>query len=152
VNLPLAVRRLSEAGEIVGLSAVYASPAVGPAGQPDFVNAAVLLETSLAPDVLRRRLRRLEADMGRVRTGDRFAPRPIDLDLVLYNDLVSLEPALPLPDPDLLERAYLAVTIAELDPARPHPVTGEPLREIADRLRRGTSLARRDDLDLAGQA
>jgi len=139
-HLPLAATRLTALGRLVAASRVYASPAVGPPGQPDFANAAVLLATDLAAAELRRQLREIESDLGRVRAGDRYAPRPIDLDLILYDDLVLDTPELRLPDPDLLVRPYLAVTVAELDPARRHPVTGETLGEIASRLRPGARL------------
>ncbi len=94
----------------------------------------MLLETKIAPEELHSRLRRIESDLGRIRTADRYAPRPIDLDLVLYDDIVIEGPDHRLPDPDLLTRAYLAVTVAELDPARRHPLTGEPLATLAARL------------------
>lgn len=128
------------------VSAVYASPAAGPPGQPGFLNAAARLETDLAPEEVRVRLRKVEADLGRVRTSDRYAPRPIDLDLVLYDDLVS--PSLRIPDPDLLERPYLAVVASELDPVFPHPVTREPLGALAARLAKGADLTRRPDVNL----
>jgi 2-amino-4-hydroxy-6-hydroxymethyldihydropteridine diphosphokinase len=134
-------------------SGVYASPAVGPPGQPDFLNAAAVIETDLAPLDLRRRLRQIEAALGRARPSDRYAPRTIDLDIVLYDDLVLDAPPLRIPDPDLLERAYLATAVSELDPTFPHPETGEPLAALAARLAEGTVLTNRPDVVLrtAGQ-
>jgi len=151
-NLPAAVALLLEAGSIRDVSRAYQSAAAGPPGQPDFVNAAVLFETDLAPEALRERLRRIEAELGRVRVEDKFAPRSIDLDLVLYDDVVMDTPGLSLPDPDLLLRPYLAVTIAEVDPAGLHPVTGEPLAEIAARLGGAVHLTHRPDIDLSLRA
>jgi 2-amino-4-hydroxy-6-hydroxymethyldihydropteridine diphosphokinase len=148
-NLPSAMALLLEAGSIRDVSRGYQSAAAGPPGQPDFVNVAVLVETDLAPEALRKRLRQIEAELGRVRTEDKFAPRPIDLDLVLYDDVVIDTAELQLPDPDILLRPYLAVTIAELDPARRHPVTGEPLAEIAARLGGAVPLTHRPDIDLS---
>jgi 2-amino-4-hydroxy-6-hydroxymethyldihydropteridine diphosphokinase len=139
---------LAALGRIAGVSNVYASPAVGPAGQPDFLNAAILIETHLAPDAVRDRLRAIEAELGRVRTSDRFAPRPVDLDLVLYDDLVLDSPPLRIPDPDLLDRGYLAVTISELDPGFTHPETGETLAAIAGKLRAENDLVPRPEIDL----
>ena len=135
-------------GGVLGVSRAYQSPAAGPAGQPDFVNAAVLLETDLAPELLRTRLRRVEAELGRRRTADRFAPRPIDLDTVLYDDLVVETPEYTLPDPELLHRPYLAAIVAELDPAALHPVTKERLRDLAARLGGAAGLVERADIDL----
>jgi 2-amino-4-hydroxy-6-hydroxymethyldihydropteridine diphosphokinase len=146
-NLPRALARLGEVGRLVAVSRAYQSPAAGPAGQPDFVNASVLLETRLDPEGLRTRLRELEAELGRVRTADRFAPRPIDLDIVLYDALVQEMGEYTLPDPDLLVRPDLAVTLAELDPETVHPVTREPLVRLAARL--AGDLTPRPDIDLA---
>ncbi len=127
-------------GQLQKLSRVYRSAAVGPHGQPDFANAAALLETPLDPAALRQQLRLIESNLGRVRTADKFAPRVIDLDLTLYGSRILNRPPLTLPAPDLLERAYLAVIMAELDPEFIHPETGETLAEIADRLRKGAAL------------
>lgn len=151
-NLHRGVDRLSDLGVVVRVSQVYASKAIGPEGQPDFLNAAVLLETALPLEEVRHRLRRIEAELGRVRSANRFAPRPIDLDLILFDEVVIRDAELRLPDPELLDRAYLAVTIAELDPGLAHPVTGETLAEIAGRLRAGAALTPRPDVRLADGA
>ncbi len=140
VNLPLAVRRLTSLGIVRRVSSVYRNPALGPRGQPDFANAAALLETELPPEDLRRELRSIEAELGRVRTPDKFAPRTIDLDLSLYGDQVLEIEGSRLPDPELQERAYLALTLAELSPKFPHPEDDRTLHEIADSLRPGAEL------------
>lgn len=132
--LPQAVGALLELGRLVAVSAAYLNPAIGPNAQPDFLNAAALLVTELSPQDLRRELRRLESRLGRRRTADKFAPRTIDLDLVLYGSKVLEESGLHLPDPDLLVRAHLAVSVAELAPDLRHPITGERLAAIAARL------------------
>ena len=138
-------------GRIAGISGVYASPAVGPEGQPDFLNAAVLVVTDLEPQAVRDRLRRIEADLGRVRVADRYAARPVDLDLVLYDNQILNTPPLRIPDPDLLDRGYLAVTISELDPDFIHPETGETLGEIAARLRAESGIVHRPEIHLTPQ-
>ncbi len=140
LHLPEAVRHLVRVGQVRRLSRVYHSAAVGPAGQPDFTNAAALLETPLDPSALREELKTIELALGRVRTADKFAPRVIDLDLTLYGSLVLDHGPLRLPSPDLLERAYLAVIMAELSPGFNHPETGETLAEIAARLSEGVAL------------
>ncbi len=132
--LPQAVSALRELGRLQAVSAAYQNPAVGQTAQPDFLNAAVLLDTDLSPQVLRRDLSRLESRLGRRRTADKFAPRTIDLDLVLYGSKLLEEAGLHIPDPDLLVRAYLAVSVAELAPDFRHPITGERLAAIASRL------------------
>ncbi len=139
-NLPAAVRRLGRLGRLRALSAAYHTEPVGPPGQPPFVNAAALLETDLPPAPLTAALKETEAALGRVRTGDRYAPRPIDLDLCLYDTLQGTFDGVELPDPEILERPYLALTLAELAPDFPYPTTGEPLQAIAGRLASGADL------------
>jgi 2-amino-4-hydroxy-6-hydroxymethyldihydropteridine diphosphokinase len=143
---PLAVKALSELGTIRGISTAYENPAVGPPGQPDFLNAAVWLETDKPPKTLRQHLHQIEDQLGRVRDTDRHAPRTIDLDLCLWDHQVNALPDHPLPDPDLLSRAYLAAVVAELIPTLKHPVTGETMQSIAERLSPGADLRPRTDV------
>lgn len=145
-NLFFGTRRLSELGRLIAVSTVYQNPAVGTTPQPDFLNTAALIETDLPAEAIRRHLRRIEADSGRVRTHDKFAPRTLDLDLCLLGDHVIECSEFVLPDPDLLTRAHLAVPMAELAPSFLHPITGETLQIIADRLRPEASLRPRPEL------
>ena len=145
-NLPLAIQKLRQLGKLTRVSAVYQNPAVDRPDQPDFLNAAVLVETELQPSEIRRVLRQIESELGRIRTVDKFAPRTIDLDLCLLGETTLEANAITLPDPDLLERAYLAVTMAELSPKFRHPTTGETLKALAERLRPGAVLLCRKDV------
>jgi len=138
--LPQAVAALTELGSVRKVSTAYENPAVGPPGQPDFLNAAVWLETDEAPDSLRRSLHDIELRLGRERGADRYAPRTVDLDLCMWDRKVDDRSDHPLPDPDLLTRAYLAAVVAELLPDLEHPVTGETMQAIADRLAPGADL------------
>ncbi len=147
-NLPLASMRLSELGKSIAASTVYQNPAIADKPQPDYLNAAVLIQTTLDPLAIRDKLREIEADLGRVRTEDKFAPRTIDLDLCLLGDRVLDHKLLSLPDPDLLTRAHLATTLAELQPDFPHPITGDSLEEIANKLQKDTQLKPRSDVIL----
>jgi 7,8-dihydro-6-hydroxymethylpterin-pyrophosphokinase len=88
----------------------------------------------------------IEARLGRVRQQDKFAPRTIDLDLAILGDQIIETPEFILPDPEILNRAHLAVPLAELDPTYVHPVTNELLSEIAERLRSGANLQLREDV------
>jgi len=137
-NLPRAVSALRRLGEVRSISHVYESEAVGPAGQPRFLNAVVALDAADQADELRVKLRQVEADMGRVRTSDKFAPRPIDLDLVAVDDFI---------DADLAARAYLAVTLAEVAPGLIFAGTGEPVAARAEQLRSTSDLRHRPDVD-----
>ena len=145
-----AVVRLSTLGEVAAVSGVYESAAVGDAGQPNFLNAAVLLRTKLSAARLCDALRDIEVQLDRVRDPhNRNAPRTIDLDLVLFDDAVLTIGHRRIPDPDILARAFLAVPLAELDPDVLHPETGEPLTAIAERVRKtGTALHARPDVNL----
>ena len=145
-NLPLAIARLEILGKLAAVSNVYQNPALGPSPQPDFLNAAALIESELPPLEIRSLLRSIEAELGRKRSKDKYAPRTIDLDLCLLGKMTLDTPELTLPDPDLLSRAHLAVTMAELAPDFPHPITQEPLHEIAARLRCGAKLTARTDV------
>lgn len=146
--LQLAIDRLGALGELMATSSVYQSPAVGAAGQPDFLNAAALVATDLSPHAARDALRAIEEALGRIRDDDKFAPRIIDLDLCLLGNLVLDSSELTLPHPEILTQAYIAVPLAELSPQFAHPLTGEPLAESAKRLREKSQLIHRADLSL----
>jgi 2-amino-4-hydroxy-6-hydroxymethyldihydropteridine diphosphokinase len=134
-HLPEAIRLLGERAEVLAVSSAWATAPVGPAGQPPFLNAAVQLRTPLPPRRVKPELLRpVEAAMGRVRTADRFAPRPIDLDFVVWGGGELRESGLEVPDPDLLRHAHVALPAAEVAPDWLHPRTGESLAAIADRL------------------
>lgn len=158
-HLAAAVRLLAahEHVTVRGASRVYETTPVDAAGkanaaQDHFLNAALWIETELAPvDLKFGVLRAIEAQLGRVRAADKFAPRPIDLDLALYGDLVLDDAAngIALPDPDLLTRAHVALPLADLAPNFIHPVTGQRLAGIAASLGDGAGIRPRDDLDLA---
>jgi 2-amino-4-hydroxy-6-hydroxymethyldihydropteridine diphosphokinase len=145
-HLPLAVRKLCQLGTLLRTSCVYQNPPIGRPEQADFLNAAALLETALTPLEIRSHLREIEKDLGRIRTEDKFAARTIDLDLCLLGELIMDTPEITLPDPDLLSHGYLAVPMAELAPDFRHPITGETLQQIADKLSLATSLTLREDI------
>ena len=135
-TLPLAVAGLASTGGLVAVSSAWETAAVGRPGQPPFFNAAALLATHLDPWRLKNDvLRPLEAALGRERSADRFAPRRIDLDIVLYDELVTRLPdGTSLPDPDLGRYLHLAVPLAELLPEACDPRTGERFGAVAARL------------------
>ena len=137
-NLERAVARLEgQAGVAVeAVSGVWESEPYGAPGTPRFLNAAVRVRCSLPLASLRRLLRRIEADLGRVRNADRNAPRTIDLDIALAGDQVIDDPrtGLRIPDPEIRLRGYLALPLAEIAGGARHPESGELLTEIATRL------------------
>jgi 2-amino-4-hydroxy-6-hydroxymethyldihydropteridine diphosphokinase len=134
-NLPAAVQHLRRIGEVTAASTVYETFPVGYSDQPNFLNAAVLLETERSlTEMLEIAVPDIERALQRVRDPARLdGPRTIDLDVLLFNDLIIRTGRHDLPDPDIFRYAFVAVPLAELDPGRLHPVTGETLGEIAAR-------------------
>lgn len=150
--LPLAVHHLRQLGTLIACSNIYQNPAIGDEPQPDYLNAAVLIETSLRPLEMRDKLRELEARLDRVRTSDKYAARTIDLDLCIYGDLQLELPAFILPDPDILTRAHLALTLAELHPDHIYPGSERTLRSIAQEFIPEPKLKLRSDVYLCDDA
>lgn len=109
--------------EVVAVSELRETEPWGYADQPRFLNGAVLVETALGPRALLERLLEVERELGRVR-GRRYGPRTIDLDLLLYGDLVVDEPGLTVPHPRLHERAFALEPLLELDPELAIPGRG----------------------------
>ena len=132
-NLPAAVRELQRFGRVVAVSQVWETEPVGFADQANFLNAALLLETPLSPEALQFEVVvEVETVLGRIRDPhNKNAPRTIDIDLALFNrDVLKLEQR-QIPDPDILERAFVAIPLSELDPEYLHPSENRTLAEIA---------------------
>ena len=100
---------------LLARSSLYRSAPVGYADQPDFINAVAIIETTLAPHALLDALLAIERVNGRVREFPN-APRTLDLDIVLYGDMVLQEPGLTIPHARMLERAFVMVPLAEIAP------------------------------------
>lgn len=157
-NLRRALRLLADRVRVVRVSKVYETAPVNAAGQidpdqPPFLNAAVQIETEIEPVPLKYEvLRAIEAEMGRVRSEDKFAPRVIDLDLALYgNLLLQLDTGgmrLVLPDPDILTRPHVALPLADVAPNLLHPTAGKTLAAIAATFASDSSIRARPDIQL----
>lgn len=113
-NLSRAREALGETGRVVQSSPVYRTVPWGRSGQPEFFNAVVSIETQLRPRELLDALHAIERRLGRT-DGERWGPRVIDLDLLLYDDLNVAEDGLRIPHEHLAERAFVLVPLAELD-------------------------------------
>lgn len=151
-NLPAAIQHLKEHCRVLAVSSIYETTPIGRADQPNFFNAVVIVETSLPAEALKWQvLRRVEDQLGRVRTDDPNAPRTIDLDLVLYNDAVFDLDDSPIPDPAILEFPHVALPLAEVAPAYVHPLTRQTLAEIGEHFTDAAGIVRRTDLDLEAQ-
>ena len=135
-NVPAAVERLSAVITVTGVSTFYRTAPLGGRAQPDYWNGVVAGRTGQSPAALKQALADLEGALGRQRTGDRYASRTLDLDLLLHGDLVIDRPGLHLPDPDLRVRPFLAWPLLELAPDLRLPDTGERLADVAARLPR----------------
>ena len=107
-------------------SHLYRTPAWGMTAQPDFINAAAIVFTQLPADVLLEALLRIERESGRDRdpSAERWGPRTLDLDLLLFGDAVIEQPGLSVPHPHLHERAFVLVPLAEIAPATTVPWWG----------------------------
>jgi GTP cyclohydrolase I len=136
VNLSASMRALRRHPRIAVLetASCYASPAVGRPDDPDFVNSAVLVDTTLDPAGLRAELRAIEEALGRSRSDDRFAPRTIDLDILLFEGFSGEVEGSVVPDPDLEKHAHVAVPAAEVAPEWAYEPGGRSLKSIADSL------------------
>jgi 2-amino-4-hydroxy-6-hydroxymethyldihydropteridine diphosphokinase len=120
----------TEGIEVVAVSSFRETDPVGKVDQPRFVNAAAALETSLRPRELLERLLDVERSLGRDRAvEERWGPRTLDLDLLLYGGESIDEPGLEVPHPRLAERAFVLEPLLELDPDLRLP-DGRPLRDL----------------------
>lgn len=131
-NIDAAIRALrSVAGvEFVGASSIRPSrPEGGPPGQQDYLNAVVAIRTTLGPRPLLDVLRRIEQQLGRRRV-ERWGPRTIDLDLLLYDQQVIDEHDLVVPHPRMHQRRFVMAPLAEIAPDTMHPVLGRSANEI----------------------
>lgn len=138
-NIPLAIELLKHELTILKASSVWES-ASAYCCYADFLNMAVLVTTHLAAWQLKEQvLRPLEARMGRVRTSDKNAPRPIDIDIILFDGQLI--------DPDLGQHAYLAMPVAELLPDF-HFRDGEDLKDKAEHLAQFTPIKERADIPI----
>jgi 2-amino-4-hydroxy-6-hydroxymethyldihydropteridine diphosphokinase len=150
-NMREAVRRLSLYCRPMAVSPVYETTPVGNTEQPNFLNAAALIETDLTAAELKAQvLQVIEGELGRVRTEDKNAPRTIDLDIALFGDQVLDLGQRHIPDPDILKCPHIAVPLADLAPTMRHPETGQTLQEIAQGLP-ACGLVRRPDVVLWGE-
>lgn len=138
---------------LAAVSRLYRTAPVGPQDQPDFINAVARLDTSLEPMALLALLQRIERRHGRIRTGRRWGPRTLDLDILLFGDQVLDAPRLCIPHPQMHRRAFVLVPLAEIA-ARDLLIPGrgrlaELLRGVAEAARPMVALRATTDDDRA---
>jgi 2-amino-4-hydroxy-6-hydroxymethyldihydropteridine diphosphokinase len=118
---------------VLARSHLYKSKPLGPSEQPDYFNAVAVLETQLEPMTLLHALRELEEQHGRRRAGEiHWGPRTLDLDMLIYGDLVMRTPQLMLPHPGVHQRSFVLYPLAEVAPALVVPGHG-PVQVLRDR-------------------
>lgn len=116
IEAALAALDALPATQRIATSAFYRTPPYGPPDQPDYLNAAVALETTLAPETLLDYTQGIERDHGRVRKAERWGPRTLDIDLMLFGTLELNTPRLTVPHYDMLNRAFMLLPLLEIAP------------------------------------
>jgi len=131
-NVRKALALLCSHVRITGISTVYLTDAEDRPEQSSYYNCVIEAETQTPPVEFKYSvLRKIEEAMGRIRTEDKSAARTIDLDLILYDDLIMETETLTLPDPQISRRAFVALPLHELSPELRLPGSGVSIAEIA---------------------
>jgi 2-amino-4-hydroxy-6-hydroxymethyldihydropteridine diphosphokinase len=131
-NLALALRMLEPLVRVEAVSALYESPPQPPAPPPPYLNCACRVVTGLSPLLLLRHVKRIEQAIGR-RSTEPWAPRPIDIDIVLFNDERLETEELTIPHPRLAERPFVIQPLLDLDIDLVDHRTGEKMAKIGTR-------------------
>ena len=129
-NLRMALQRLQTLARLEEVSSLYETQPQGVSDQPLFFNAVCRVTTGLEPPALLRFLKNVERELGRQPSGQPWGPRPIDLDILLYDDHVVDAPDLKIPHPRLAERAFVLVPLCELASELRHPLLGKTIRDL----------------------
>jgi 2-amino-4-hydroxy-6-hydroxymethyldihydropteridine diphosphokinase len=132
-NMAMALRMLPPLARVDAVSPLYESPPQPPAPPPPYLNAAARIVTGLGPELLLRHLKQIEHLIGR-RSRERWAPRPIDLDIALYGNIVLETADLTIPHPRLAERAFVLKPLLDIEPELLDPKTGDRLQVVLDQV------------------
>jgi 2-amino-4-hydroxy-6-hydroxymethyldihydropteridine diphosphokinase len=130
-NLSAALERIELSYQPLRVSPAYRNRAVGFEGD-DFVNLVVGFSTDQSLEQVRARLQQIETDCGRPREAPKWAPRSMDLDILLFGDDVRSEPGLIVPRPDLVKRPYMLKPMVDIAPDLQHPTLHRTMRELWD--------------------
>ncbi|SCB78796.1 2-amino-4-hydroxy-6-hydroxymethyldihydropteridine diphosphokinase [Kosakonia oryziphila] len=133
VNAAIAALGEIPQSRIVAVSSLYRTPPLGPPDQPDYLNAAVALETTLAPEALLDHTQRIELQQGRVRKAERWGPRTLDLDIMLFGALTLNTQRLTVPHYDMKNRGFMLWPLFEIAPDLHFP-DGTSLRATLEQL------------------
>lgn len=140
-NLRIAIAQLGAAARLVAVSSLYETQPVDVPDQPWFLNCVVAVETDFSARELLNLALSIEGAMGRLRVREKGA-RNIDIDLVLFGDLVVDEPGLKIPHPAMHQRRFVLEPLAEVGPEVRHPESGKTVREMLTELAEGQMVRR----------
>lgn len=133
LNLHVAVEKINERiGKVTSLSAFYVTAPWGFSSENSFLNAACCVESGLSPFDILKETQAIERELGRMKksVGGNYSDRLIDIDLLLYGDLILHTPELELPHPLMTERRFVMEPLVEIAPEVVHPVLGKRLGEL----------------------
>jgi 2-amino-4-hydroxy-6-hydroxymethyldihydropteridine diphosphokinase len=127
----------SDVCQVLACSPFYRTEPVGYISQPPFINAVIKLNTDLSPIKLLGELNTIERKLGKaIKT--RWGPRTIDLDILLYDNLIIKEQGLKIPHPRMQMRSFVMIPLVELEPELIHPVLGQSMRELLEQIKQPT--------------
>ncbi len=125
-----AFRRIQEeCGDMVQSSSLYETEAWGPVHQPQFLNQVLELQTTCDPYLLLEKIQNIEKQAGRIRT-EKYGPRLIDIDILLFNDEIHDTPQLKIPHPQIQNRRFVLQPLAEIAPTIIHPILKKTIAEL----------------------
>lgn len=133
ISKALHILRMTEGIRVVQMASIIETDPVGGPPQDPYLNTAVELETSFTPKALLKRLKEIEKRLYRKRSRKRWGPRPIDLDILLYDDWIVEERNLHIPHPRMHERYFVLFPLAQLAPKMKHPILGETIEALLER-------------------
>ena len=138
INLLRAIELLAEHGTVYSHSSAWESPAMGSVS-PNYLNACLVFLTSLDEETLREKvIRPIETKLGRIRSSDMFAPRTIDIDLVMFDDVAHKE--------EYWNRAYFLIPLSQIEPEINNPLSHETARQSTERIRSQSWIRERTDV------